>query len=299
MGAGPATSVLNKVMIEGLGIEALLSMQTAGHNAAHHAGVGQAALLGSRMAALYRCWSGRTPVDLVALTACLLRRHAGQDQPLGLACLDVSTAVATWGGHAYHSAGHHAEVVTNTAVLVELASGLGCPLSPRHVLLLLVAASAHDYRYAPGQAFKVRFAAERVAAEAMDHVARRRGVTPADRADITMLILATEPGSRRFLASAPVEDAPEPLQPLMFRPDLVPLAAMLSDADLLSSAGLTVRWHQVQRERLERELGHPISPADNAAFFDGVVGPGFLSGPGRHFTPNLVRIRAAAGLTAA
>lgn len=275
--------------MQGLDIGALLYADGAGHSADPR----EAGRLGQRMAALYRCWSGRAPVDLVALTACLLRRLGGLELPLGLACLEVAAAVATWGGHAYHSAGHHAEVVTNTAVLLELSSVLGSSLSPRHMLLLLAAASAHDYGYLPGRASQERFAAEQVSAKAMEQVARHCGVSEADRHDIGLLILATEPGSRRLLASGGSEEAPEPLDPLVRRPDLVTLASVLSDADLLSSAGLSLRWHQVQRARLERELGHPILPADDVAFFDGVVGNDFLSAGGRHFTPNLGRIRAA------
>ena len=74
---------------------------------------------------------------------------------------------------------------------------------------------------------------------------------------------------------------------------LQPLAAILSDADLLSSAGLTPRWHQVQRGRLEREIGQRIPPAADLAWFDKMVGGHFLSMGGNHFTGNLRRIRGA------
>ena len=250
--------------------------------------------LGARMAALYRCWNGRAPVHLVALTAALLRWFGGLELPLGRACLLLAEKVAAWGGHAYHSAVHHAEVVTNAAVLATLAERLGHKLPTEHVMPLLAAALAHDYQYMPGRETTQRFEAEQVSAAAIDEVACRCGVSDGERRDIGLLILATEPRSRRFLASGGRCEAPAPLAPLVPRPELVGLAAVLSDADLLSSAGLSMRWHQVQLARLERELGFPILPAEDAAFFSEIVGDDFLSLGGRYFTPNLVRIRAAA-----
>jgi len=155
--------------------------------------------------------------------------------------------------------------------------------------VLIAAALAHDYLYQPGGP---RFTAEIASAAAMDSIAAECGVRPAERVDLSHLILATEPSFRRVLAGKAVDHpVPERLQRLLARPDLTALAAVLSDADLLSSAGLTVRWSQVQRSRLEREVGHSIAPGEDLAFFDRIVGPGFLSVGGRCFNVNLVRIR--------
>ncbi len=138
-----------------------------------------------------------------------------------------------------------------------------------------------------------RFAAEAASAAVADGLAASCGMAPDARRDLRTLILATEPGSRAALRALPAE-LPAVLRPLAEQPGLASLAALLSDADLLSSAGLSERWHRVQHARLEREMGRPLAAADDRGFFDAIVGDGFLSLGGGHFTPNLRRIRAAA-----
>jgi hypothetical protein len=253
-------------------------------------GAPDAERLGRRMTALYRTWM-HGGVDLAGLAKCLILPLDIAGQPIGRACLAAAAAVAAWGGHPYHSALHHAEVATNATVVAELAEIAGAPICSRHRSLLLAAALAHDYRYQPGGP---RFAPETLSAEAMDGIASECGVPPAEREDLNRLILATEPSFRRVLAGDPaVPTIPKPLQDLLARPDLKALAAVLSDADLLSSVGLSVRWNQVQHHRLEREIGRSICPSEDLAFFERIVGPGFLSLGGRTFDANLGRIREA------
>ncbi len=243
--------------------------------------------LGGRMAALFRRWDGQAAIDLSGLAECLLARLGAADSPVGQACLAVAAAVSDWGGLPYHSARHHAEVATNAAILAALASQ---PVAAHGQAVLLAAAFAHDYQYVSGP--QGRFAAEARSAAAMDAIASWAGVGEADREAIRTLILATEPGCRGALAACQPA-LPAELALLATRPDLAVLARILSDADLLSSAGLTLRWHEVQVARLAREAGRPLSPSDNRAFFDHVVGQGFISPGGAYFAPNLARIRQA------
>jgi hypothetical protein len=257
------------------------------------------AALGRRMAAVYRCWEARAGLDLVALAAGFLGRLNKSETPIGRVCLQAAAAVADWGGHPYHSAGHHAEVATNAMVLAEIAARLGQPVSGDPQALLLAGALAHDLGYEPAHGPQTRFAAEAGSAEALDVISARNGLPGADREALSALILATEPTSRAVLGimSSPDRsalDVPAPLQTLTRRPELVGLAAMLSDADLLSSTGLTMGWHRVQLRRLERETGHSISPAEDERFFDRIVGADFLSPGGRYFSANLARIRQGA-----
>jgi hypothetical protein len=254
--------------------------------------------LGQRMAALYRMWSGSRGIDLPALASCLLEPLGGTRQPIGAACLAAAASVVKWGGHPYHSVLHHAEVATNAAILAELMAALGQPLSLRHRALLLAAALSHDYLYQSG---RPRFAAESTSAEAMDAIASGCGVATLDRADLCRLILATEPGFRRVLRGAdiqPQDPVPALLRSLHARPELAQVATLLSDADVLSSAGLTLRWKQVQHRRLEQEFGRAIHASEDLAFLDQIVGPEFVSAGGRYFTPNLKRIRAACAVDA-
>jgi len=256
------------------------------------------AWLGRRMATLYRCWDSGGTLDLVALTAGFLDQLGLTNDPIGRVCLHVAKDVAHWGGHPYHSAQHHAEVATNAMVLTEVASRIGQPIPPHQRTILLAGSLAHDIGYELVPSSRAHFGAEAKSAATLDVINARYGVERADREALRCLILATEPSFRARLAkllSQPgsLVDVPAPLHPLAAQPQLVELAAVLSDADLLSSAGLTVHWHRVQLDRLERELGHHIAPAEDLWFFEQIVGDDFLSPGGHHFLPNLVRIRQA------
>lgn len=258
------------------------------------------AALGRRMAALYCCWDRRGTLDLAALAAGLLDRLGCADTPVGRVCRHLADDVARWGGHAYHSSAHHAEVATNAMVLAELAGRRGQPIPPHRRALLLAGALAHDLGYELVAGPRTRFAAEAASARAADAIGAGHGLAAADRETLRCLILATEPGFRARLADllrrpGTSPEVPAPLRPLAAQPALAELAAVLSDADLLSSAGLTLRWHRVQLARLARELGRAIPPADDLRFFERIVGDDFLSPGGRLFSPNLARIRQAAG----
>ncbi len=248
--------------------------------------------VGRRMAALYRVWDGRRAPDLTELARCLLSPLGVIGEPIGTTCLAAAAAVMQWGGTAYHSARHHAEVATNAQVLAELAAYSGDAMPAYDRAVLLTAALSHDYLYQPDAA---PFGAEQASADAVDAIARRCGAGQPERDDLRSLILATAPGFRPVLANAtvrPDQPVPQALRDLLARPRLAALAATLSDADLLSSAGLSMRWQQVQHVRLEREMCRTMTYQEDLAFLDRLVGPTFLSAPGRCFTPNLTRIRA-------
>jgi hypothetical protein len=251
--------------------------------------------LGRRMAALYTIWQRGALPDLGAMAATLLRRN-GTDvsSPLGRTCIAAAQAVAAWGGLPYHSATHHAEVATNAMVLVALSARQGQPIAPHPTALLLAACLSHDIYYSPGVA-STRFAAEEAAARTLDGIAAGAGCNKADRQAMRALVLATDP-SLRLRRGGPLGD---PLDPEIARllggdaidPMLPALAALLSDADLLSSVGLTTSWYRVQQDRLEREAGRLYAPDENELFFRDIVGRGFLSPPAQLFAANLVRIR--------
>jgi hypothetical protein len=253
------------------------------------------ARLGGRMAGLYRRWAGPEDVDLTAITDGFLQRLGCDDSPVGQACRAAANAVTQWGGHPYHSVQHHAEVATNAMVITELVRPRGPSVTPDRRALLLAGCLAHDLYYDPHAAVRPRFAAELESAHALNAIAERCGVSAAERTELTCLILATEPGFRSSLASVilgqPHPDMPPGLQWLTADPSLATLAAIISDADLLSSFGLTQDWHQFQVQRLQNEIGRNISPQEDLRFLDGIVGADFLSPGGRMFSPNLARLR--------
>ncbi len=251
--------------------------------------------LGRRMASLYATWQQGGLPDLTALATAMLRRHGiPPDAPLARTCLGAARAVAAWGGLPYHSATHHAEVATNAMVLVELSDRLGHGIDRHATALLLAVCLSHDLYYAPAAA-RVRFAAEQTAARALDEIAAQAGCDCADRQAMQALVIATEPGLRL----RPGGPLGQPLDPLAARlldrkavePALAGLAAILSDADLLSSVGLSPAWYRVQETRLEQEAGRPAAPGDAQRFLQDIVGPDFLSPAGRMFSANLAAIR--------
>lgn len=225
----------------------------------------------------------------------LLLEEAGlpQHTPLARACLQAAEAVSCWGGFPYHSARHHAEVATNAMVLAALCRE--APLCAGEREILLAAALGHDLYWEPTGG--APFEREAQSARLLCNICSLQGVSETDRAAVRALVMSTEPQARRWLAQALAGDAPPPPAPLAPLTDarLLRLAALLSDADLLSSAGLTPAWTRVQQARLEREQGRALGRPELRQFLDTVVGPDFLTQAGRIFSPNLARIRAALG----
>jgi hypothetical protein len=253
------------------------------------------ARLGHRMAALFASWQRGPLPDLRALAAALLRRNGiAADEPLALTCLAAARAAAAWGGLPYHSATHHAEVAINAMVLVAIADRQGQPVGRHSTATLLAACLGHDLYYQPSVA-RQRFAAEQASAEALDAMAAAAGCSDPERRTMRALVIATEPGLRL----RPGGPLGTPLEPTAARllgmasvdPELATLASILSDADLLSSVGLTVGWYRVQQQRLEHEAGRPHRPGEAAVFFRDIVGTDFLSEPGRALSSNLATIR--------
>jgi hypothetical protein len=249
------------------------------------------------LTAEYAQWLNSSSIDLVALADAFNRSVTVSNTPICQACLQVAEAVMKWGGHPYHSVCHHAEVATNAMVIGEIAGRLNKPLHPHQRSLLLAASLAHDLYYDPSRTDAEPFQLEAASARALDGIAEQCRVHPQDRAILTSLILATEPSFRselrlKFNGRVFPAKLPDGLEPIVTRPDITELAAMLSDADLLSSAGLTLQWHQIQTLRFEHETGSRLSPSADLQFLNSVVGPGFLSAGARHFDSNLANLRA-------
>jgi hypothetical protein len=244
-----------------------------------------AARLGRRIAALFATWQrGRLPDMANFATGMLLRNGIDTAGPIARTCVAAARAVAAWGGLPYHSVTHHAEVTTNAMLLVEISHRRGQTIDRRETALLLAVCLSHDLYYSPSAA-RVRFAAENTSAEALDAIAAAAGCDVADRQAMRALVIATEPGLRLRPSGPPGRTAVEPA--------LTALAAILSDADLLSSVGLTVGWYRVQETRLEHEADRPAETGDAERFFNDIVGPDFLSDAGRVFSANLAAIRRA------
>ena len=250
------------------------------------------------LTAAYRRWDAQQDAGLVELARAFVDRLGAGHDPLGHTCLEVAEHVTQWGGHPYHSDRHHAEVATNTMVITSIARRRGEVIRARSALLALTASLAHDLYYDPAHTSTLPFERESVSAQALDRIAERCGVSKGDRQILNCLVLATYPGFRsdlREILAGRRARRPLPLllSPIEQRPGIARLAAIVSDADLLSSVGLTERWHEVQRSRLEQEIGYRISAQEDATFIDAVVGARFLSPGAQYFDGNLARIGTA------
>jgi hypothetical protein len=251
------------------------------------------ARLGRRLAALFFSW--RACCDPAELIGELIRRAGlSEASALGRTALEAGARLLQWGGYPYHCALHHAEVATSAMVLAALGDAV---LAPEDLGLLLCASLAHDLEFDPALAASGRFVAEARAAAALEAIAAACRVAPAERQALRLLILATEPLARAGLRAWLRQGVPHPdarLRGLGARPGLLALAAVLSDADLLPSSGLTTGWQVRQQDRLALEWARAVTPADRRHFFHTILGPDYLSPGGARFLPNLRRIRAVA-----
>lgn len=182
---------------------------------------------------------------------------------------DIAQGVQSWKGHAYHGATHHAEVLLNA-----------WRLGARDAATLL-AAAGHDWGYDP-TLHGGPYAQEQVATDRVTEVLRRNRCDPTLIQDVQDLILSTYPPLR-----AQIRARTDGLASHLVRP-----ASILSDADLLSSAGLTRARSQLMSARLAEETGQAATPAGFVAFLDAIVGPSFLSPQSHMFTDAMQDIRA-------
>jgi len=220
--------------------------------------------------------------------------------------------------NAYHNANHTREVVIGAIWLANANAALARNQMPGAVALdatqlarLLLLATLHDIGHdgtsnvitdRRGRRRRTPHRLEDQSFRLMEPVLRRAGLVDAVietlRATIRATDVALRPAARsitdHILFGRP-ETAPRPaiLAPLAASPQAAAVAALLADADILSSAALTREYQRAQNTRLTQEVGADFSRADVLAFFDVIVGGEPASAAGRLLGENLRRIRAA------
>lgn len=268
--------------------------------------------LGQSLTELYQRWradGGRPSLQLLA-SAHIARLGIRQtDDPLVQAAGRVGEAVQqSMQDHAYHNADHVAEVLNNAAVLCEINQTRGAVALSRHdCLLIFVAALGHDFGHDgttnQGEIFRL----ESLAAGATQTAMRNLLCDADDVADVETLILATDPGPpARFVKALArwaegrtddppdLEGMPKELSRLVDNRRLAVMAGLLQDADLLSSAGLSIRYNENMSARIGEEQGSAPSPESTLYFIDNIVGGGFTTRAGGVFDGNMLAIRALA-----
>lgn len=209
-----------------------------------------------------------------------------------------------WFDNAYHNSAHTIEVAMNAMILSHLSLDYGdFEVDNVDNAKLLIAALVHDMKHDGtsnnGVPFRLEKISASIAREAMESVS----LTEDDILDVNALVLATEPLLRGKIAelSNSVLDGddvsefelPEELSRLKENPKLAVLAGILSDADILCSAGLSLDRNLFQTSNLEKEWGRKLTVKDSKFFFDNIVGKRMASIGGDLFWPNISNIRKA------
>ena len=236
------------------------------------------------------------------LQAALDVAGCAKDDPLCMAgrriALDMDAGVGAGGENPYHNAQHFCEVLLSALYLSLLAG-----VAPKGKVELLIAALAHDFHHDGRTNVNAPFRLERLSAEAASPYLETAGVPLEERARITAMIFATEVtlGTRfardchlHFSGDGPlpsISGVPGPLATLAGDAGLALQAVIVGEADVLSSAGLTVQYGELQQEKLAEEWQQPLGADHKLRFLDQVF-QGFTVG--RFFSPNLRDLRSAA-----
>ena len=209
----------------------------------------------------------------------------------------------------YHNPAHTRDVTVawaNLAALNNHLHGRGqapLALDPAALAIGLIAALGHDLLHdgtgniAPGAQRRDHFRLESVAAARVASLLAQCGLPAARVAIATAAILATDTVAGYAALRWPPRQGGRPPA----HPGLAPLsdpttwliAAMLRDADLMTSAGLTAAEYDRQTALLSEEQGRAFGTAAAAAqFFNQIARGGFISPAGAVFMPRFQALKA-------
>jgi hypothetical protein len=238
--------------------------------------------------------------------------------PLARALLVIAgEADASGLSNSYHNPVHSLDVGVIWLTLALLSNRLAereglPPLSLRDLLIGCCAAFGHDIHHdgqgneALGPDNSPIYVPFRLETQAADFVARQLQAKGADAEAIETVrcvILITDvvhgyPVLETALAGGTGvihADADRAEFAALRRPSTRLIAAILRDADILQSAGLTARDHDRQTAALEAERGlprHALGAEGAEVFFEHILGGRFVSPGGQRFQSSLNRLRA-------
>jgi hypothetical protein len=211
---------------------------------------------------------------------------------------DMDAGVGAGGTNPYHNAQHFCEVLLSALYLTQLARA-----TQQQAAEVLIAALTHDFHHDGSKNMNATFRLESLSAQATAPYLEAAGVSPGVRARVAAMVLATEVtrGTRfardcylHFTAGAPPPShsgLPDALALLATDADLALEAVIVGEADVLSSAGLTVQYGELQQERLAQEWKQPLGAEHKLRFLNQVFQDFTV---GRFFSPNLRALKDAA-----
>ena len=224
------------------------------------------------------------------------------DEPLRIASCriadEMDAGVGAGGANAYHNAQHFCEVLLN-ALYLSLLAGVDAQAKAE----VLIAALVHDFHHDGTKNMSATFRLESLSAQATAPYLEAAGVSPHVRARIAAMVFATEvtKGTRfarechlHFTTGAALPSPaglPAPLALIGTDASLALEAVIVGEADVLSSAGLTVQYGELQQDLLAEEWKQPLGAEHKLRFLNQVFQDFTI---GRFFSPNLRDLKSAA-----
>jgi len=217
----------------------------------------------------------------------------------------------------YHHLTHFKEVLYGAAVLSRVATAQGTPLSAREEAVLLFSALAHDYNHDGGKNGDVPLRLETASFNGVAGDLKRHGVDTQAIEMIDLMIASTDvsktPDYVNKLLNGSTATPPAGYEKLaaLGRPEharTAELAAMLRDADILMSSGISGAASLHRSQQLGREWGQQLDYNAHLGFIKFVVShpdeagerhAGYSSQAGKFFTPNIERVKSELEKTAA
>jgi len=244
------------------------------------------------------------------------RFDPGDSRALGDALRDVCEQADRSGtSNAFHNPAHSRDVGViwfNLALANNRLAAIGSSpssLTSRDLLIGACAAFGHDIGHdgtanvmiAVGddgveRSVRTPFRLETLAADRVCDIMHCRGATASDLSAVRAMILSTDiEGGHRALDLALGIDPDAPPEPIphfasFSDPSVRLMAAILRDADIMPSAGLTLRDCDRYSRLIELELGlAPMSlgPVQTERFFGAILHRRFVSPPGQLFQSRL------------
>jgi hypothetical protein len=222
----------------------------------------------------------------------------------------------------YHNTKHYIQVLLNATYLAlrnQNSSNAGITLTSDEKGKLLFAALAHDFYYEPGgnktsDGKPAPYRLEDISFLKARPYLEEQTVSRQDISDVGVMIYGTDvsPASKAgaFVRAAhayhfengtmpTVTEVLERVRPVLQNPRLARMAAMLGDADILSSAGFTPDFGDKETVKLRQEWGKTITTRLDGAehtigFLTNIVQNRFTTPEATFFQPNLEEIRETA-----
>jgi hypothetical protein len=284
-------------------------------------GDGSPAEVGNQIAAVYLGYGQHLPPATHFWQAVAQAVGVGIDSALMLAGQDLAADIDAGIGigllDGYHNIQHYIEVLLNTVHLIlrnDAGAHDGIVFTAFEKQRLLFAALSHDFHYhrlsdEERRDGPVPFQLEEYAFVEARNYMIRHGVDETSIREVEIMILTTDVGpaskAGSFLCAAHLhlfEGGPKPeVTPVLERvavvlaqPRLARMAAILRDADVLSSAGLNWEYLQLQNAKLGAETGASRGSRETRNFLRFIVHDRFTTEAARFFQPNLEAIKQQA-----